>query len=421
MSRLVIAAMGTRGDVAPLLDVALRLRDAGHEVVVAAHCLFRDLVTEAGLDFRLMGLDIQGDMSDPFGLDLSGHDVVEADKLTWPVGQRFLGNGLLDALADEPADALLLSPITEYAGLQLAEAKGIPAIGLRLFPLSATAQHPPSLYGGNDFGGLGNRLAADFGAWFFDTLYRKPVAEFRRDLGLPKRSARELRRQRTDSQWLVLHGYSPSVSPRPLDWRAGLEVTGYWWPPRPDDWEPPADLVDFLAAGPPPVFIGFGSTTEGISRQAEFSAIVDEALRRYGGRALVQAGWMQLDVGGDNVHTIGSVPYDWLFPRISAAIHHAGAGTTSASLRAGVPFAAVPGQADQGFWARRMRDLGVSPATIPLAKLSVDALLNALRALTTDDSYRDRAAALASRIVREDGAGTAVEAIEARLENLAKR
>ncbi|WP_433566002.1 glycosyltransferase [Nocardia sp. CA-151230] len=416
MSKFVIAAMGTRGDVAPLLDVGVRLRDAGHDVVVAAHCLFRGLITESGLEFRLMGADVGIDMSDPYGVDLSGHDsLVDADKLAWPEGQRFLGNGLLEALVDEPADALLLSPITEFAGLQLAEAKGVPAIGLRLFPLSATAQHAPSLFGGKDFGGFGNRVSAEFGAWLFDTVYREPVAGFRRDLGLPKVSARELRRRRTASEWLVLHGYSQAVSPRPVDWRAGLEVTGYWWPPRPVGWEPPAELVEFLEAGPPPVFVGFGSTTEGMSRRAEFSEIVNEALRQYGGRALVQAGWLQLAVGGDNVLTIGSVPYDWLFPRIAAAVHHAGAGTTSAGLRAGVPFAAVPGQADQGFWAHRMRVLGVSPATIPLQKLSVDGLVTALHALTGDNTYRENAARLAARIAGEDGAGAAVEAIEAHL------
>ncbi|RMI32148.1 glycosyltransferase [Nocardia stercoris] len=408
--------MGTRGDVAPLLDVGLRLREAGHEVVVAAHCLFRGLVTESGLEFRLMGADVEVDLSDPFAVDLGEHpDLVPPEKLTWPVGQRFLGNGLLEALVDEPMDALLLSPITEYAGLQLAEAKGIPAIGLRPFPLSATRQHPPALFGDNDFGRPGNRFAAEFGTWFFDALYRETVAGFRRDLGLPKVSARELRRRRTAAEWPVLHGYSPSVSPRPADWRPGLEVTGYWWPPQPDDWEPPADLVDFLAAGPPPVFVGFGSTTEGRGRQDELSAIVNETLRRFGGRALVQAGWLQLDVAGDDVLTLGSVPYDWLFPRLAAAVHHAGAGTTSASLRAGLPFAAVPGQADQGFWARRMRALGVSPATIPLRKLSADGLLGALRTLTTENSYRANAARLAARIATEDGAGVAVKAIEDRL------
>ncbi|MGV9666558.1 nucleotide disphospho-sugar-binding domain-containing protein [Nocardia niigatensis] len=105
----------------------------------------------------------------------------------------------------------------------------------------------------------------------------------------------------------------------------------------------------------------------------------------------------------------------WLFPQIAAAVHHAGAGTTSASPRAGVPFAAVPGQADQGFRARRTRGLGVGPATIPLQKLSVDGVAAALRALTTKDSYRDNAVRVSARIAHEDGAGVAVEAVEARV------
>ncbi|RMI31456.1 glycosyltransferase [Nocardia stercoris] len=415
MSRFIIAPIGTRGDFAPLLDVGLRLRSAGHEVVMAAHCIYKQMVLDTGLELRIMGGDVEPDPDDPNFLN---HE--RAKSLGRPDGLTYLGEGMIEALIDEPADAILITPISEAAGHALAEAKGIPAIGMRLAPQSATVEFPPALCGGGSFGRHGNRRAAEFGAWMYDTVFRNTIADMRRMVGLPKVSPRELRRRRDASEWLILNGYSPTVSPRPRDWRRNEEVTGYWWPPRPANWEPPAELVDFLDSGPAPVFVGFGSTTARSDKREEMSEIVTEALRRFGGRAVVQDGWLQLDITGDDVLNIGSVPYDWLFPRISAAIHHAGAGTTSASLRAGIPAAGVPGQADQGFWAQRLIDHGVSPGTISLRKMSADSLVGTLRALTTDGSYRANAARLAAGIAQEDGAGAAVKAIEDHMAALGK-
>jgi len=208
----------------------------------------------------------------------------------------------------------------------------------------------------------------------------------------------------------VLHGFSAHVLPRPADWRPGLEVVGYWPSPEPPGWVPPPELVDFLDAGPAPVFVGFGSMGSG--QDGWLSETVAGALRRSGGRAVVQAGWAGLEGVGPDVLTIGDVPHSWLFPRVAAVVHHGGAGTAGAAFTAGTPAVAVPVYADQPLWGERIRALGVGPAPLPFRALTADALAERIRDLQTG-RYRDAAADLGRRVRTEDGAGRVVEALGA--------
>jgi UDP:flavonoid glycosyltransferase YjiC (YdhE family) len=408
VSRVVLAGLGTRGDVVPLTGIGVRLRAAGHDVVVAAPSLYADLILGCGLDHRPMDADL--------GIDA---DLADADPLRLvraiyaPSGIRAMGDGVLAALRDEPADVLLLSPLTEFAGHQLAEARGIPSIGVRLQPLSTTAAYPPAVLGAWSLGSVGNRAAGALGTALLDRGYAGPVAGFRAELGLPRVSARALRRRRTAAGWPILYGFSPSVVARPPDWRPGLDVVGYWWPPRPVDWRPPAELTRFLAAGPAPVFVGFGSLVTGRAAAERLSTLVLRALRAAGVRGVLQAGWAGLAASGDDVLTIGDVPHDWLFDRVAAVAHACGAGTTAAGLRAGVPAVAVPsGAGDQPFWARRLRELGVSAATLAQRTLTEQALTTAIRTALTDDTLLANARRLAARIAAEDGAGRVLAAVE---------
>jgi sterol 3beta-glucosyltransferase len=407
MSTVVIVAVGSRGDVAPLTGVGVHLQQAGHEVAVAAYTPFGQMITSCGLRFHELpaALELAAD-----GADIQPVKGVAA--FGSPAGMRALGNDILAAVGNEAADILLLSPFSELAGHPLAEAKGIPSLGVRLQPLSATAAYPPAVLGAWSAGAVGNRLAADTGSWLADRLYGGVVAGFRRDLGLPKASTRKLRRHRTYAQWPVLHGYSPTVAPRPPDWRPGLDVTGYWWPAPTPDWQPPAELSDFLAAGPPPVFVGFGSMMITAQRAEQMSDVIAQAARQAGARAVVQTGWTRLNVADDHVLTIGEVPHDWLFPQVAAVAHHCGAGTTAAGLRAGVPTIALPAFGDGPFWARRLAALGVSAATIPQRRLSVDRLANAMRTAVTDPQLRKTGQHLASRVAAEDGAARVLSTVE---------
>jgi len=179
-------------------------------------------------------------------------------------------------------------------------------------------------------------------------------------------------------------------------------MAGYWWPPMKPDWKPPADLVDFLADGPPPVFVGFGS-----SAHIDPAFILDST-RRAGVRAVVQGveGAM-----GDDAIAVGSIPHEWLFPRMAAVVHHAGAGTAAAGFRAGVPAVGVPVYTDQPLWASRIASLGAGPQPIPYKKLTPERLGDAITEAVSTPSYAQRAAEVAAAIAREDGTAPVVDAL----------
>ncbi|WP_078314689.1 glycosyltransferase [Mycobacterium sp. D16Q16] len=406
MARVVIAAIGSQGDVAPLTGVGTRLRQAGHHVTLAAYERFSSLISNCGLDFR----GIAGPATPSENADVN--ITKELTEFLAPRGMRSLGTALLNAIHDVPADILLLSPFSELAGHPLAEAKGIPSIGVRLQPWSATAEFPPATLGAWSAGTAGNRLASHAGAWLVDRLYGGVVSGFRRDLGLPKASTGQLRRRRSESEWTVLHGFSPNIVPRPSDWRSGLKVAGYWWPEADPQWQPSPVLVDFLAAGDPPVFIGFGSTMTSAAHAVRLSELVREVLRRVGMRGIVQTGWAGINADDDGLLTVGELPHSWLFPRTSAVVHHCGAGTTAAGLRAGVPTVAVPGLGDQPFWAQRLRDLGLSAGTIPQRALTIERLADAIRAASIDQELTRRSRRVADLIAAEDGAADVVMTVD---------
>ena len=308
MSRVVIIAVGSRGDVAPLTGVGVALQQAGHTVSIAAYSPFADMITQCGLGFREL----------PAKLDLAadGAEVAPMKGLAAfasPVGMRSLGYDILAAVENEPADIALLSPFAEMAGHPWAESRGIPAVGVRLQPLSATAWYPPTILGAWSAGAAGNRAAAWMGTWLVDRIYGRVVADFRSELGLSRSSTRALRKQRSDANWPILHGYSPLVVSRPPDWRPGLEVTGYWWPAESGSWTPPAELTRFLSGGRAPVFVGFGSMMTTPARAEQLSDLIRQAAAKAGVRVLVQAGWTSLHVADDSVMTIGDTPHDWLF------------------------------------------------------------------------------------------------------------
>ena len=407
MSRVVIIAVGSRGDVAPLTGVGVALQQAGHTVSITAYTPFAEMIAGCGLGFRALPAELE--------LAADGAEVQPMKGLAAfasPTGMRALGHDILTAVENEQADIALLSPFAEMAGHPWAESRGIPVMGVRLQPLSATAQYPPAFLGAWSAGVAGNRAAARAGAWLLDRVYGRVVADLRSELGLPRASTRALRKQRTDANWPILHGYSSLVVSRPPDWRAGLEVTGYWWPADSGGWTPPAELTRFLADGPAPVFVGFGSLMVTPARAEQLSDLIGQAAAQAGVRVLVQSGWTSLSVSDDTVMTIGDTPHDWLFPQVAAVAHHCGAGTTAAGLRAGVPTIALPAYGDGPFWAARLTALGVAAATINQRRLTVDRLAAAMRTAVDDPQLRDNARRLSADIAAEDGAAQAVNAVE---------
>ncbi|MFD9099128.1 glycosyltransferase [Streptomyces collinus] len=400
--RILIITAGSRGDVAPYTGLGRRLRDAGHQVTVAAHPSFEALVGGCGLDHRPMP-------GDPHQL------IRDWARATSREETRALTRAYADGLADGVAQAvaagadLLLTasgpaPLSRTAG----EAFGVPVIGTYLVPALATGRFPlPNAHSTDDLGTEGNLAAGRDVLRRAEGVFAGAVTALRTRLGLPAGTPPTPADVRP-----VFHGFSPLVVPRPEDWPSWAHVTGYWWPARPDGWQPPADLADFLQAGPPPVFIGFGSMAVGQGER--LSELVAAAVKRAGVRAVVQAGWAEVSGRGTDVLAVGDVPHDWLFPRTAAVVHHAGAGTTAAGLRAGVPAVPVPVMADQPFWAARLRGLGVAPRSIPFPDLTAEALGDAITACVSEPSHHRRATELARALAAEDGSAPLLAHIASR-------
>ena len=406
MAHVLIATYGSRGDTMPLAGLGLRLQHAGHTVTITTNTDLAAETTDLGLDARAIDLDLGDSSGEP--------SLKDAMALVKPAGIRQLSRTLLGAVDDVPADIVLMTPFAEPAGQALAEARGVPGIPLRLQPITATRAFPPSLVAARSAGGALNLATGRAAERTVDALYNGVVAVLRRDLGLPKRSAHRLRRDRATAQQPILGGWSPAVLPRPADWRPGIDVTGYWWSPEPEGWAPSADLEAFLADGPPPVLIGLGSLMIGTAERDRLSAVLDEALSRAGVRGIVQSGGAGLSVPDRaDVLNLGTVPYSWLFPRLAAVVHSCGAGTTASALRAGVPTVPLPSPgADQVFWANRLHALGAATAPIPRTKVTVSTLGHAIRASVDDAAHRTAAGALSSAIAAEDGASAVLAAVD---------
>jgi sterol 3beta-glucosyltransferase len=218
----------------------------------------------------------------------------------------------------------------------------------------------------------------------------------------------------------VLYGYSETIAPRPPDWPSNHCVTGYWFLGAPETYQPDERLAAFLASGPPPVYVGFGSTLVG--RHPETIArIIIEALASNAQRGIVYSSWGDLGTftWPNSVLRIDDAPSDWLFPRMAAVVHHGGAGTTSTALRAGVPAVIVPVYGDQQFWARRVYALGACVAPIPRLQLSVDRLGSAIAEVLRRPEIRASAVELGCALGREDGVGSAFTLIEQYIQSLA--
>jgi UDP:flavonoid glycosyltransferase YjiC (YdhE family) len=207
----------------------------------------------------------------------------------------------------------------------------------------------------------------------------------------------------------VLYGFSPSVIPAPSDWNGNTYITGYWFLEESGDWQAPTALQHFLQSGSQPVYIGFGSMS---SRDPEKTAdLVIQALERTGQRAVLQSGWGGLQRANvpDSIFMIDAIPHSWLFPRMSAVIHHGGASTTAAGLQAGVPSVIIPFFGDQPFWGQRIADLGVGPKSIPRKKLNADRLAFAIDQAVNNNGIRQRAENLGKQIRTENGIKSAVD------------
>ncbi len=415
--RITVIAVGTRGDVQPMLALAAGLHAAGHHVRFATEKNYAPQATQAGLEYY----ELTGD-SEKFYSGRAGVAFRESLDKSFTEYRRFwhayfapaARQHLREAVAPcVGADLLVCQP---WAGLgpSLGEKFDIPCAITSVFPVPElpTRDFPFTLF---------NRARADltpdenWRTWRRAIPFLRAgwhaVQPWRTDvLGLKAQTFREYLEDVRRTPHVL--GYSPLLVPKPAEWDDRITVTGFWFLESAGHYEPPPELEEFLAGGEPPLVVGFGSH---VSREpAALTDAVLEALRMSGRRGILITGWGGLRCAEPppNVFCSRGVPYDWLLPRTLGLVHHGGAGTTAIALRAGVPQVITPFGYDQTFWAHRVAALGVSSAPIPAKQLTAEDLAAAIGEISTDDSVRSRAAAVGRAVRGEDGIGQAVTAIE---------
>lgn len=198
--------------------------------------------------------------------------------------------------------------------------------------------------------------------------------------------------------------WSPALIPKPNDWGKNIDISGFYFLDLASSFTPDPALTAFLEAGPPPVYIGFGSIV--VDDPDAMTRMIFDAVRLSGVRALVSKGWGGLgadDVGlPESVHMLGNVPHDWLFRHVSCVVHHGGAGTTAAGIKAGKPTFVVPFFGDQPFWGAMTARADAGPEPIRYKDLTAEKLAEALR-FCLEPSTQEKAKELGQRIRQEQG------------------
>jgi len=422
--QVVMLALGSRGDVQPFVALGVALHARGHRVTVAAAADYAPLVAAAGLAFapvagyvrELMDFDLVNAL-----LDGAHNPLYFARRFLRELAPLFT-----TIMADcwhvaQQADLLLVSTLGRYLGLNLIEKRPCPLVVVHFHPLLPTATQAhvnfPSLPPWLPWAGRYHRLTYWLGEHGFWQLLGPLINRARRTvLGLSALSRGALYR-RAQAALPTLYAYSPTVLPLPpeITLPPATTLTGYWFLPPRSAWQPPPQLQAFLAAGPPPVAITFGSILGGRNPDRVTQLLVD-ALCQSGQRGLIYRGWG--DLGNialpSTVLAIDAMPHDWLFARCAAVVHHGGAGTTAAALRAGVPSVVVPVFGDQRLWAERVHMLGAGPSPLPRQQLTVARLAAAIDQVVTAPAFRTQAQRLQQVLAVEDGVGTAVAWLEER-------
>ena len=411
----MILGAGSRGDLQPCLALGRRLAERGDAVRLIAVARYKPLVDAAGLAPVLLSLDPVEIIASEAGrawLD-GGRNPVRFlrsfARIARPVAEQILQE-VTSAFVG--AD-LIVAPTIGFLGEHMAERLGVPSALIHIQPSHPTAAFPhPFVPQARRLGPIANRWsfhAVEQLAW---QLLRPLINRWRADtLGLRRLPLRGPAHRTRLARRPVLCSFSRLVVPRPPDWPPYVHVTGNWFLDADQEWTPPRALTDLLATGEPVVYAGFGSMVP--KDPARTDVMVRTALRLAGVRGVLLGDPASSD---DDVLAVESVPHSWLFPRVSAVVHHGGAGTTAAGLRAGVPAIICPFLGDQPFWGERIAALGVGPAPIPIARLTANALVMAIEAAVGSGagakSIRQRADDLGAEIRAEDGVTRACEVLD---------
>jgi sterol 3beta-glucosyltransferase len=413
--KALVLAHGTRGDVQPYAALALALHEAGHHAVLAAPAASAPLVAPYGLDFAAVHDGPNTLMDDPQireAID-TNYRGLRGKRTALRVMRRskpLLAQVFADmvGVAREGMDVLVHPP--GFPGHRIAEVMDVPAVPAALQPVWV-----PTGTFRNPMVPVPLPRALNRASYVpIQLLLRSMSSLADNSLDLPRRRGRhDILRRPDGGPATVLQAFSRDLLPGAPDYPPWVHTTGFWFLPAPRGWTPPPHLADFLLAGEPPVYIGFGSMAGTDPRRV--GAIVAEAVALADVRAVVVSGWggIRIDDLSERVLLLDQVPHDWLFPRMAAIVHHGGSGTTGAALAAGRPQVICPFVADQPFWAARAHAVGVAPPPQPQRRLTAAGLADAIRQAVTDPRIADRAEQIGARVRAEDGVHAAVRVLEA--------
>jgi vancomycin aglycone glucosyltransferase len=402
MKRVLLSTWGSRGDVEPIMALAVRLSERGVQPRVCAPPDFAELSERAGVPLIPMGKSLR--------------DMLHGDKPLTPADAPQTAAGLVAmqfdtvAKAADGCDAVVASGLMPAGLRTIAETRGVPYVLVALHPCPIPSpRHSPLPRPGKPFppGETDNRVLWDIDAERVNALYRDPLNTHRATLGLPPvQNVRD--HVFTDRPWLAA---DPIMAPWPGSPNFDVVQPGAWI--LPDKRPLPADLAAFLDAGGPAVYVGMGS----VRAPENVARVAIDAIRTHGYRVVVGRGWADLALidDRDDCFAVGEVNHQALFKRVAAVVHHGGAGTTTTATVAGVPQVVVPQIADQPYWASRVAHLDIGAAhdgstpTVESLSAALEVALNPRR--------RARATAFADRIRTdgaEVGAGLLIDAITSR-------
>jgi vancomycin aglycone glucosyltransferase len=396
--KIVLAPVGTRGDVQPLLALGLRLQEEGHQVILCAPSNDRSWAESLGLPFAPLEPDIRSSFRHvrDCGL-LLVHEIAKN------VPAQF--HTLLRAA--EGAD-LIVGANLQIAGPSIAELMHIPYYYvLYSGQLAMPAGQRPMGLPWETVPAWLDRAHRAIWPKLWDLYFGVALRRERRALGL---SPVEGVFSHVVRSGRLLFAFDPRMSPVPRELDALGDVTGPWYFDGDERLE--ASVERFLDEGPPPIYIGFGSMPS--QAPAALTDLLFRAVRTAGARAIICSGWAGLGAADvrEGCLFLGSVSHSLLFPRVRAAVHHGGAGTTAAAARAGIPQILVPHFADQFYWAGRTHELGIGPRPIPRSKMTADNLAEAIRSVATNPAMRTAAQAMGEHLRNHDGLTTALRIIE---------
>ncbi|PON65345.1 UDP-glucuronosyl/UDP-glucosyltransferase [Trema orientale] len=412
--QIVMLIVGTRGDVQPFIAIGKRLQDYGHRVRLATHSNFKEFVLTAGLEFYPLG----GDPKVLAGYMVKNKGFLPSGPSEIPIQRNQMKEIIYSLLpaCKEPdmdsgipfkADAIIANPPV-YGHTHVAEALKVPVHIFFTMPWTPTSEFPHPLSRVKQQAGY--RLSYQI----VDSLIWLGIRDMINDVRKKKLRLRPVTylsgSQGSDSE--IPHGYiwSPHLVPKPKDWGPKVDVVGFCFLDLASNYEPPEALVKWLNAGEKPIYIGFGSLP--VQEPEKMTQIIVNALDKTGQRGIINKGWGglgNLAEPKDSIYLLDNCPHDWLFLQCKAVVHHGGAGTTAAGLKAACPTTIVPFFGDQPFWGDQVHARGVGPAPIPVDEFSLPKLVDAINFML-DSKVKERAVELAKAMENEDGVTGAVKA-----------